>query len=38
MRYGISAAFPEILRDQFWADREAGTQCTQYLGLERIRF
>lgn len=30
--------FPEILQGQFWTDREAGTLCTRYLGLEQMRF
>jgi 8-oxo-dGTP diphosphatase len=28
--------YPEILKDQFWADLEAGRAWTRYLGLERI--
>jgi 8-oxo-dGTP diphosphatase len=30
--------YPEILKDQFWVDLEAGTVCARYLGLEQIRF
>ena len=30
--------YPGILKDQFWADLEAGDGFTRYLGLEEIRF
>lgn len=29
--------YPEILKDRFWADLEAGDSFTRYLGLEEIR-
>lgn len=34
---GLSV-YPEILKDRFWADLEAGPSFTRYLGLEPIRF
>ena len=30
--------YPGILKDQFWADLEAGPSFMRYLGLEQIRF
>ena len=32
------AVYPQILKDRFWVDLEAGDNFTRYLGLEEIRF